>query len=378
MQHLKLSVLALSAALALASCGGPAPTPKVDEQKPAPEQPAPEPEPTTGPVTGGTIAKPADATAANEFIITGVRAKALAQSLGIKTAAASGGLKAQATEDEMRVLLAITRSKSGTNVGKKKAVATFVWGNGQEKVLPLGTTKEQPGVTLDIYPQGNEAAKTTYTGSLNLEVTYPDFQDKTTRSGPYVNDTGTQCARLTFDLTTAPNSGDTTGYVPLLFNNASSALEVCEGISERNAERVALEKNSAGLLYNYRSQAAAKFSFLKFEELTAMPDEARVRAAVSAPADAEVVQMSLDDWFAPLIELPAGDSENWTAEEKARAATARKYQTLKKQYGYYYREARVYLVKTSSERTDILILGLNGWGVGGLQTVQFPAPDLDI
>lgn len=366
---LKMALVSVTLALGIASCGG--------QNPPAAQQPTPGEEPiTTTPVTGGTIPKPADATAANEFIITGVRAKMLAQSLGmdtesgVQTVSARGGLSAQAQEDEMRVLLSVTRAKSGDNAGKKRATATFVWGNGKEKIIPID--KDTPAITLDIYPQATPTNYKRYEGSLNLEVKYPDFQDKTTRSGPYVLDTGAQCARLTFNFTTAENTASGGAYSPLMFNNTAAPLEVCEGVTERNAEKVALEKYSDGLMFDYQSVGAAPFTFVSKDGVTALPTDAAGLAAVAGTDPAATVTTStLADFFAPLTVMPAGDSSTWTPDQKAQAAQARKYASLQKQFGYYYRETRVYTVATSAGREDIVLLGLNGWGVGGLKTIRF-------
>lgn len=376
----KLAALALTVSLGIASCGGQ--TPPDTGSKPNPGPVAEDPDPgTTTPVTGGTIARPADATAANEFIITGERAKALARSLGlgvkldadrgsVRAVMAAQGIKAQAVEDEMRVLLSVTRAKSGDNAGKKRATATFVWGNGKEKIVPIN--KDTPAITLDIYPQATPANYKRYEGNLNMEVKYPDFQDKTTRSGPYVLDTGAQCARLTFNFTTAENTASGNAYTPLLFNNSSSPLEVCEGVSERNAEKVALEKYSDGLMYTEGSVGAAPFAFVSKDGVTALPTDAAGLAAVAGTDPAATVTTStLADFFAPLVVMPAGDSSTWTPDQKAQAAQARKYASLQKQFGYYYRETRVYTVATSAGREDIVLLGLNGWGVGGLKTIRF-------
>lgn len=371
MRTLKLSVLALSGALALASCGGGTDTPKPDTGT----KPAPAPE-TTTPVTGGTIAKPADATAANEFIISGVRAQALAQSLGVDVGSAqavsarTGSLSAQAVDDEMRVLLSVTRAKSGDNAGKKRATATFVWGNGKEKIIPIN--KDTDAVTLDIYPQAAPNDYKRYTGTLGMEVKYPDFQDKTTRSGSYVADTGAMCAKLSFNFTTAEASVSGSPYTPLLFNNSSSPLEVCEGVSERNAEKVALEKYSDGLMYQEGSVGAAPFTFTSKDGVTALPtDAASLAAALGTDAGATVTVSTLAEFFAPLTVLPAGESSTWTPEQKADAALARKYASLQKQYGYYYRDVKVYTIATSASREDVFLVGLNGWGVGGLKTIRF-------
>ena len=366
---LKLPVLCITASLILASCGGPS-TP---DKGTKPVEPTPD---ATTPVQGGTIARPADSTAANEFIITGVRAKQLAASLGVDVGTAqnvmarAGTLQAQATTDEMRVLLAVTRSKSGDNAGKKRAVATFVWGNDQEQVVAIKDTKS---VTLDIYPESAPNMFQRYEGNLDMKVTYPDFQAKTTRSGTYVTDTGKMCAKLSFNFTTKENAETpSAGYSPLGFNNSAAPLEVCEGVTERNAEKVALEKAADNLLFTQGSIAAAPFSFVSKDGVTALPtDAAGLSAAVGTDASATVTTQTLADFFAPLVVLPAGDSKTWTTEQKEQASVARKYIALQKQFGYYYRSATVYTVATSAGRDDIVILGLNGWGVGGLKTFRF-------
>ena len=335
---------------------------------------------------GGTIAKPEDSTAAGEFIIKGVPARALAQSLGfhtapesgVKSVMASGGkLSAQlaaTAPDELRVLVAVTRSKSGINAGRKKAVATFVWGNQKQKIMPFSDLKTEPGVTLDLYPNGDDSNPTRYTGGLDLMVEYPNFQDKTTRSGAYVADTGPMCARVVIDLRSVdnvPTNPDPRG--PMTFNNLNSPLEVCEGTTEQNAERAALEKYADGVLYDLNSFSKTPFDFQRSLGQTALPDAAELQAQFNVTGS--VSTGTLDEFFAPLIVLPAGDPENWTTEEKAEAATARKYQSLKKQFGYYYRATQVYYVTNADgTRKDIFILGLNGWGVGGLHTIQFPVP----
>lgn len=363
MRTLQLSALFLTASLVLASCGG-GTTPVVDDGD-------------TTPVTGGTIAKPAGSTAANEFIITGIRAKALAQSLGVDFGSAqsvmarSGGMASQATTDEMRVLLAVTLSKSGSTAGKKRAVATFVWGNDQEKIIPIDATTK--GVTLDIYPQSTPAQYQRYEGNLDLKVSYPDFQAKTTRSGAYITDTGAMCAKLSFNFITKENAATpTAGYTPLVFNNTAAPLEVCEGTTERNAEKVALEKASNNLMFTSGSVGAAPYTFASKDGVTALPtDAAGLAAAVGTSASAAVTIQTLADFFAPLTALPAGDKATWTPEQKAQATLANKHLALQKQFGYYYREAKVYTVITSANREDVVILGLNGWGVGGLKTIRF-------
>ena len=367
----KLSALCITASLVLASCGGGSTPPTTTNPTPTPDGG------TTTPVTGGTITRPADSTAANEFIITGVRAKVLAQSLGLDVGAAqnvmarAGSMQALATTDEMRVLLAVTRSKSGDNAGKKRAVATFVWGNDQEQVIPIDDKTK--GVTLDIYPEAAPTMFQRYEGNLDMKVSYPDFQAKTTRSGVYVNDSGKMCAKLSFNFTTKENAETpTAGYAPLAFNNTAAPLEVCEGVAEREAEKVALEKASNNLMFDYQSLASAPFTFVSKDGVTALPtDAASLAAAVGTDPAATVTTSTLADFFAPLTVLPAGDSKDWTAEQKAEAALARKYASLQKQFGYYYRSATVYTVATSAGRDDIVILGLNGWGVGGLKTFRF-------
>ena len=365
----KLSALCITATLALASCGGPTIPDKDKGTTPNTD--------TTAPVTGGTIAKPADATAANEFIVTGIRAKQLAQALGVDVGQAqnvmarAGTMQAQATTDEMRVLLAVTRSKSGDNAGKKRAVATFVWGNDQEQIIPID--KDTKGVTLDIYPESAPNLFQRYDGNLEMQVTYPDFQAKTTRSGVYVNDSGKMCAKLSFNFTTKENAATpTAGYAPLVFNNTAAPLEVCEGETERNAEKVALEKASKDVMFTLDSLASAPFTFVSKDGVTTLPtDAASLAAAVGTDPNAAVTTQSLADFFAPLKVLPTGESSTWTTEQKAQASLARKYAALEKQFGYYYREAKVYTVATSAGREDIVLLGLNGWGVGGLRTIRF-------
>lgn len=363
-----LSALCVSSILLLASCGG---------------SPAPKPNPTPGnngggntPVTGGTIARPEGSTAANEFIITGVRAAALAQALGVdmgqaqNVMARKSTLQAQATTDEMRVLLAVTRAKTGDNAGKKRAVATFVWGNDQEKIVPLDA--DTKSVILDIYPQSAPALYQRYQGDLNMAVTYPDFQAKTTRNGVYMNDSGPMCAKLSFNFKSAAMADPApAGYTPLVFNNTASPLEVCEGVTERNAEKVALEKAADGLMYDYQSLGASPFTFTSKDNLTALPtNAATLAAAVGTSAIATVTLSTLADFFAPLTVLPAGDSTTWTPEQKANAARARKYASLQKQFGYYYRATQVYTVQGAG-RDEIYLLGLNGWGVGGLKVLRF-------
>lgn len=368
---LKLSALCITASLILASCGGPSTPDKGTNPNPMPDSG------TTSPVTGGTIARPADSTAANEFIVTGVRAKQLAQALGVDVGSAqnvmarAGTMQAQATTDEMRVLLAVTRSKSGDNAGKKRAVATFVWGNDQEQIIPID--KDTKGITLDIYPESAPTLFQRYDGNLDMKVTYPDFQAKTTRSGVYVNDSGKMCAKLSFNFTTKENAATpTAGYAPLAFNNTAAPLEVCEGETERNAEKVALEKASNGVMFDYQSLASAPFTFTSKDGVTALPtDAASLAAVVGTDPAATVTTSTLAEFFAPLTVLPAGDSKDWTPEQKAQASLARKYIALQKQFGYYYRSAQVYTVATSAGREDIVLLGLNGWGVGGLKTIRF-------
>ena len=75
---LSLAALSIFTALALSSCGGgTANVPPAD--KPGDTSTTPDPADdnaaTLPPVTGGTIPRPADATASGEFVITGVRAQ---------------------------------------------------------------------------------------------------------------------------------------------------------------------------------------------------------------------------------------------------------------------------------------------------------------
>ena len=255
--------------------------------------------------------------------------------------------------------------------GKKRAVATFVWGNDDEKVVPIDATTD--AVTLDIYPQATPTAAVRYTGGLSMAVTYPDFQDKTTRSGAYIADTGAACAKLSFHFKSASMAATPpAGYTPLVFNTSASPIEVCEGASERAAEQVALEKATAGLMFDVGSVGAAPWTYTKKDGATALPtNAATLAAAVGSSASATVTTQTLAAFIAPLKVLPAGDPLTWTPEQKAAAAVAKKYAGLEKQFGYYYRAVTVYTVATSSSRTDLYILGLNGWGVGGLHTIQF-------
>ncbi|MFD2610773.1 nuclease A inhibitor family protein [Deinococcus taklimakanensis] len=374
----KLGALALTVSLGIASCGsGGAPEP----QKPAPETSAP-------PVTGGTIAVPADSTAAGEFVFTGVRARAIAQSLGYspdtlnaqgQTAAlAAGNLKAQAVQDELRVLLTVNRAKTGDNAGKKKAQATFVWGNQTELlqspvgVDPNGKVIRSPGLWLSVFPKGGDEfdSRAMTEGTLELKVESPNFQDKTTKSSPYADDTGAQCARLMFTFGTARNDGTTSGYTPMSFTNQDAPLILCEGVAERDAEKVALEKATASMAYTVGSIVDGPFTYTRWDNrkgTTLSADE--LRAAVGAPAGAALVRSTFDAFFAPLTVLPAGDPKTWTPAQKEQAATAKKYINLQKQFGYYFKNLFVITVKTNAGRDDILILGENGWGVGGLKTL---------
>lgn len=368
----KLLALALVSSVMLASCGGGDKTTPPTTTTPPTD---------SGTVSGGTITKPADATAAGEFVITGERAIAAASVLRVGPFANSGlsaqDIKAQAIDAELRVLVAVTRSTSGTNAGKKKAVATFVWGNQSEQITANGADATlNPAVTLDIYPQGNAAMSQTYKGSLDLKVVAPDFQDKTTRSGVYVNDSGPMCARLVVDLKSLPNSADPkkptpNGYTPYLFNTTAAPLEVCEGDTEKQAEFAAITKYSNAVQFNYQSAASAPWTFERFEGEAAVPTAARLIQLENLPANAAVNTQAVSDFFGPLEALPAGDSATWTTEQKAAAATARKYTSLRKQLGYYYQGLTVYRVDAGNGRENIYIFGKNGWGVGGIKTIRF-------
>ena len=373
MKNAKLLGLMGILTLALASCGGGStPTPGGNAgggtgtgSGPVATDP--------GTVAGGTITKPTDSTAAGEFVVTGERAQALAQSLGIQTQSLGAeSLQAQAVTDELRILLAVTRATSGTNAGKKRAVATFVWGNGAEKITVAGDPKLNKAVTLDIYPQGSPNTVNTYTGSLDLMVQAPDFQDKTTRSGNYMADTGAACARLVFDLTSKSNAATApAGYVPLLFNNAVAPLEVCEGTTEKNAEQVALTKYSDAVQYEYQSSASAPWLFQRFDTETVLPTSAHLLELEGLAAGLPVTTQTVAAFFAPLEVLPTGDPMTWTTMQKAAAATAKKYTSLRKQIGYYYPQATVYRVQISAEREGIYVMGKNGWGLGSIKTIRY-------
>lgn len=374
----KLSALVLGSTLLLASCGG-GPTPDPDP-KPEPEQPVGD----TSPVPSGTINRPADATAAGEFVITGERATALAQALRVgpfsKSLTAQNlsaqNMQPQATDAELRVLLAVTRATSGTSAGKKKAVATFVWGNQAEQITAknLNPANGGPAVTLDVYPQATPAALQTFKGALGLKVEAPNFQDKTTKSSPYIADIGITCARLVVNLTTLPNSADPKeggvpgGYTPYLFNTSAAPLEVCEGQTEKDAEKVALEKAIAGLMYTRDSAAAAPWAFTRYEGEGVMTRN-RLLELEKLPLDSAVTVQTVTEFFTPL-ENPGATGGTYE-EVKAAQAVARKYTALRKQLQAYYQNLNVYRVKVANGRETIYVVGNNGFGAGGVKTVRF-------
>ncbi len=226
---------------------------------------------------------------------------------------------------------------------------------------------------------GTAVINSSYEGTLNMTTTYPNFQTSSSKYTPYVDEKGGLCVRLSYSFTTAQVTPGV-NYQPLVFNNLVAPLVVCEGTSEREAEKMALEKASTGMLYQYQSEAAAAFTFSSKDGATALPTDAASYASVLNTQAGDTVAVStLDDFFAPLTVLPGGDPALWNAADKANAATARKYIALQKQFGYYYTATKVYTVSHSgTNKKDIYILGLNGWGIGGLRTIQFYVPPVMI
>lgn len=376
---IKTPSLLLVGALALAACDTAPKLPSVE---------APTKETELPPVTGGTINKPEGSTAAEEFVIKGDRAKQLAQALGFReranaiegrpdvrndaaplglgdtstvgvqnVMAQSGTLRPQAGEDELRVLVTVSRAKSGENVGKKKGSAVFVWGNQKERLSfdPDDLGKNVKPVRLKLTTKAGVALDTNES-TLNLKVKYPDFQDKATKTTRLVPDSGVMCASVTFDLKTFLEDG---AYGTWTFDNTTAPLEVCEGQGERLAEKVALEKASDGLTFKEAGSLPMPFTWAQFDDQKALPDGAALASLANLPAGTTVTTQSLTEFFAPLVKI-AGDSE--------AVALARKFETLKKQFGVYYRETRVYRAKVAPDRTIVFVLGLNGWGIGGLKT----------
>ena len=226
---------------------------------------------------------------------------------------------------------------------------------------------------------GTAVTNSSYEGTLNMTTTYPNFQTSSSKSTPYVDEKGGLCVRLSYSFTTAqvtPGSN----YQPLVFNNLVAPLVVCEGDTERFAEKTALEKATDGLLFNQESEGSAAFNYYYHNDLTALPTtDAEYVTAFGVQAGDNVEVRNTDTFFASLTALPGGDPDKWTTQQKAEAALARKYIALQKQFGYYYTATKVYVVShNNTNKKDIYIMGLNGWGIGGVHTLQFFVPSINI
>lgn len=321
-------ILALS--LALASCGGPT--------TPAPgtgTTPKPAPAP-------GTVADaPEDATAAREYVFSKRQTRAALQSLGL------GQLDAVDLGERLRVVLTVNRAKSGANIGKKKATATFIWGN--QTVNLAGT------YTLGVGAFGSTGALKATDGKLALAVKSPDFQAKASKSTAYVPDTGLLCARLTFNLGAGPSAW-----------SSNSPVEVCEGVSERNAEEKALTTFSKGLRYTEGSLAGSPWTFGRISDQGAaeMPAPAVLLAARGLPAYTTVKTETFREFVynhLSIYEMTSKERRAWTG--------------FLQQFNIYYKESKVYRIRLSDERELVYLLGRNSSGVSGVWAYRFHDAD---
>lgn len=326
MQKRFLGLAALT--LALASCGGPTTPAPSTGTTPTP-QPAPAP-------------AAEDATASREYVFTKRQTRAALQSLGLSP------LDTVDLGERLRVVLTVTRAKSGANIGKKKATATFIWGN--KEVALSGT------YTLGVGAFGTSGALKATDGKLALAVKSPDFQAKAGRSTAYVPDSGPLCARLTFNL-----GAGTSAW------SSNAPVEVCEGVNERNAEQKALETFSKGLLYRYQSDGGSAWTFARLSDQPAdkLPTGAEVVAARGLPSYTTVKTEKLGQFF-----------YNWNyGTPGLDGKTVKRQNALYRQFDIYFKEAQVYRIHLSDTRELIYILGRNSYGVSGLWAYRFHAPD---
>lgn len=335
-------ILALS--VALASCGGPT--------TPAPSTgttPKPAPAPGPGPVADA----PEDATAAREFVFSKRQTRALAQSLSL------GPLDAVDLGERLRVVLTVSRAKSGANIGKKKATATFIWGN--QSVNLAGT------YTLGVGAFGSTGALKATDGKLALAVKSPDFQAKAGRSTAYVEDTGEMCARLTFNLSAGSNAW-----------SSNTPVEVCEGTGTRDAEEKALTTFSRGLLYTDGggSLAGSPWTFERVSEQPAdrMPTAAELLAARGLPAYITVKTETFREFVYNHLSI-----YEMTSKER------RAWEGFLRQFEIYYREVQVYRIRIADDRELVYVLGRNSSGLSGMSALRFTdgseeggAPDVQL
>lgn len=316
-------ILALS--VALASCGGPT-----------------TPNPSGGTAPAPVLDAPEDATATREFVFSKRQTRAALQSLNL------GPQEAVDLGERLRVVLTVSRAKSGANIGKKKATATFIWGN--QTVNLSGT------YTLGVGRFGTTGALRAADGKLALAVKFPDFQAKSSKSTAYVPDTGEMCARLTFNL-----GAGTAAW------SSNTPVEVCEGTSARDAEKVTLEAFSRGLRYRYQSEGVARWTFARLSDQPAekLPTDAELLTLLNLPTSSKVTRETLMAFLSRMY--MGGGSYKETMQ----------YLKLKNQFDIHYSETTVYHVGMNDNRQLIFILGRNSYGLAGLWTYRFHAPEPD-
>ena len=292
------------------------------------------------PETSTDTAPTTETTATREFVFSKTQSRAVVQGLGLHAQDAAD------LGDRLRVVLSVTRVRSGAKAGQKRASAVLIWG--QEGVTLTGRT------TLTIGPASTLTATTAVTGDVALTVKAPDFQVKRTRLTAPVPDTEPQCARFAFTLAATGQSF-----------SATTPVEVCEG-SGADAALAAVTRWSAPLLYTYQSTGASRFTAVPLGAVTGPAD---VRAALGVGPDVPVTIQTLAEFFAPLRQDDQGNQTGYVA--------------LERQFLAYYTSAVVYRVQVTPGREVIWILGTDTWGSSGLAVQRFgaetaPAPSVAV
>lgn len=323
-------ILALS--LALGACGGggtTTPQPDTDTQPPVTDTPAP----------ALPADAPQDATASREFELTAQQARAAVQGLGLTEQADLG--------ERLRVVLSVSRSRTGTNAGKKRASAVFIWGSSAKLAGTYALTLTDAGQTAPL--KSSE-------GKLELAASGVDFQDKATKNTAYHVNTGLQCARLTI----ASASGEA-NY------STAAPLEVCESTTDQDAEQKFL-LSKLPTTYTYLSDGSDQWKFKRLSSLPApaLPTNAEVAAAFGLPTFTAVSRVSGDDFFR--------DLNTYYVQTNPAAATDK----MRQQYGAFpkhmrdtFEEWAVYRVQATETREIIYVAGRNGYGVSGVWATRF-------
>lgn len=300
------------------------------------------PAPTTTPTSPTTPADaPPDATVSKEFIFNKRQTRAVLASLNLQP------LDTVDLGNRLRVVLSVTRAKSGKNIGQKRASAVFIWGN--------QTVNLSGAYILGLGKTGELGTLTAYNGKMNLAVTYPDYQAKVTKNTPYSTELGELCARLTFNLKAGAQVW-----------SSNTPVEVCEGQATRAQEEAQVSKAASKLLYTYQSLARSRVTFTRLSsQASAAPTPADVLKLLGLPAQTKITTQDTMSFISPIYYAPGG----------VLIKEAQGFMNLDLVMHRFYRDIKVYRVRLSDERERIVLLGWNSFGVAGVQFMRFYPPD---